>query len=380
MMSRFDEMNLILASHKISEVSFVRLKGRYPRLHGMNAVKGIHGYGPEIVAARIRTDKGASGWGEAVCIYSPGTVDFPRPDITGLSVTDIFDSRKGIKTSKHGVYDIALHDLAGKILGIPVASMISENAVSYAPVYDGAIYMNDLLPEGKPRGSEAVLSDCDYDYSLGYRSFKIKIGRGFKWMSPEEGFKRDVEIVKAIHERHPDAAFLVDANDAYTPESMIRFLEAIYPINLYWIEEPFREAEEADRTLKDYLNLYMPRAMIADGESYPDIPQLLDLATKKLIDVIQPDVVSFGFTPWRALMLQIEKTGALASPHAWGDVIKTNYCAHLAAAFPRHIPLVEAVLGETEGMAPSEYVLENGILTIPQKSGFGMEIDWVEMI
>jgi hypothetical protein len=39
-MSRFDEMNSMLASHKISEVSFVRLKGRYPRLHGMNAVRG----------------------------------------------------------------------------------------------------------------------------------------------------------------------------------------------------------------------------------------------------------------------------------------------------------------------------------------------------
>jgi L-alanine-DL-glutamate epimerase-like enolase superfamily enzyme len=297
-----------------------------------------------------------------------------------LAVTDVFDAGKGIKTSGYGVYDTALHDLAGNILGIPVALMISENAVSYAPVYDGAIYMNDLLPEEKPRGSEAVLSDGDYDYSLGFRSFKIKIGRGFKWMPPEEGFKRDVEIVKAMHERHPDAALLVDANDAYTPESMIRFLEAIYPVSLYWIEEPFREEEEADRQLKDYLNLHMPRAMIADGESYPDIPQLLDLAAKKLIDVIQPDVVSFGFTSWRALMPQIEKIGALASPHAWGDVIKTNYCAHLAAAFPRHIPSVEAVLGETEGMAPSEYVLENGILTIPRKSGFGMEIERAEVI
>ena len=75
-------------------------------------------------------------------------------------------------------------------------------------------------------------------------------------------------------------------------------------------------------------------------------------------------------------MKRLVEHGYMASPHAWGNVVKTHYCAHLAAAYPHHIPCVEAVLGESEGVDYSDYRLQDGMLTIPDRPGFGMELYW----
>jgi phage tail protein X len=61
-------------------------------------------------------------------------------------------------------------------------------------------------------------------------------------------------------------------------------------------------------------------------------------------------------------------------------VVKTCYCAHLAAAYPHHIPCVEAVLGTSEGVDDSGYSLDESILTLPDKPGFGMDLIWAPEI
>ena len=169
---------------------------------------------------------------------------------------------------------------------------------------------------------------------------------------------------------------MVDANDGYSVEDAIAFLEGIGDAPLVWFEEPFREEEKANRALREYLDVHRPRTLIADGESMTDIDLLHDLAAKGLLDVWQPDVCGYGFTAWRKLMKEIEEKGYLASPHAWGNVVKTHYCAHLAAAYPHHIPCIEAVLGESEGVDYGGYELHNGIMTLPDRPGFGMDLIW----
>ena len=89
-----------------------------------------------------------------------------------------------------------------------------------------------------------------------------------------------------------------------------------------------------------------------------------------------PDVCEYGFTPWRKLLPELKKNGYLASPHAWGQKLKTHYCAHLAAAYPSNIPIIEGVLGSTEGVNDADYVLTNGAMRVPRLPGFGMELYW----
>lgn len=373
-MNREENFDKVLSQHKIDRVSFYRFRARYPRLHGKNARLSYHGFGGEVTVAKVYTDQGACGWGELSESLADAKEAAQR--VAGKRLTDVFSAGTGILDDSLKALDIPLHDLAGVILGIPVSRMIRGSASSKIRVYDGAIYMNDIIPEDRPQGVEQVLADCAYDYALGHRTLKIKIGRGSIWMEHDAGLARDIEVVRRIHEAFPDAGLMVDANDGYSVEDAVAFLEGIGDAPLVWFEEPFREEEKANRALREYLDVHRPRTLIADGESMTDIDLLHDLAAKGLLDVWQPDVCGYGFTAWRKLMKEIEEKGYLASPHAWGNVVKTHYCAHLAAAYPHHIPCIEAVLGDSEGVDYGGYELNSGIMTLPERPGFGMDLIW----
>lgn len=367
-----------LSQHRIAVIRFKKFRARYPRLHGKNAVKTYHGFGGSVRVAQLVTDQGATGWG-ALC----GGLSAAQSALalaTGRRVSDLFAPESGILDDRLFPFDIALHDLAGVILNVSVARMINPAAAPFARIYDGAIYMNDIVPEEKPQGIDAILRDCAEDWALGHRMFKIKIGRGHRWMEHDAGMERDVEILRRVHAQYPGASLMVDANNGYSVEDALLFLRRIEGIPLYWFEEPFAEDEKNDAVLHRFLDQNRPGTLIADGESEPDIPQLLHLASQGLVDVLQPDVCGFGFTAWRRLMPQIVANGYLASPHAWGDVVKTYYCAHLAAAYPHHIPCVEAVLGCSEGVDDSAYSLSESMLTVPDRPGFGMELIWAPEI
>ena len=377
-MSASETYQKALAGHVIDKVEFYRFRARYPRLHGKNARLSYHGFGGDVTVAKLYTNKGATGW--AALSNKLETARAAVSLLEGKPLTSVFACDTGILDDRLAAFDLPLHDLAGQIAGVPVSRMIKDTAAPKVAVYDGAIYMNDIIPEDKPFGVNKVLEDCAYDYALGHRTLKIKIGRGNIWMDHDAGLNRDIEVVVKIHEAFPDAALMVDANDGYSVKDAIAFLEGIGNVPLYWFEEPFREEENNNRQLKNYLLQHRPQTLIADGESMTDIPLLFDLAGKGVLDVWQPDVCGYGFTPWRKLMKQLEEKGWMASPHAWGQVVKTHYCAHIAAAYPFHIPMIESVLGESEGVDYSGYKMQNGILTIPERPGFGMDLVWAPKI
>lgn len=367
-----------LLHHRIRDVSFYRVRARYPRLHGMNAQRGYHGYGGSVDIAVLDTDQGAQGWG--MISGSLREASGQLPQLVGCRLGDLLQADRGILDERLRPFDLPLHDLAGKVLGLSVARMINPAAITQVRVYDGAIYMDDLIPEVHPAGIDRVVREAEDDYALGHRALKIKIGRGKRWMKPEEGMMRDIALVRAIHAALPDATLMVDANDGYTVDDCITFLEGIHGIDIYWFEEPFREAEQHNARLKAYLQSKRPTTLIADGESDTDIPLLHALAQKGLLDVWQPDICGFGFTAWRTLLHELVPLGYLASPHAWGQVLKTYYSAHLAAAYPHHIPYVEAVLGTTEGVDCASYQLRHGMLSLPNAPGFGMDFFWGERL
>jgi len=369
-MMPYEEWNAELHT-RITDVRFFQFEEHYPRFLGKNARLGSHGSGGTVTAAKIYTEAGIDGWGQLCSDIDEAKTKSEY--LTGKYVSDIFNSESGIKDPFYKPFDIVLHDLAGRILGIPVCRMINPDCTLTARVYDGAIYMNDIIPEEKPVGIDEVIQNCLDDYRLGYRTFKIKIGRGNKWMGHDEGLKRDIEIVNRIHECLPAARIMVDANDGYSVRDVIDFLEGIENVELYWFEEPFREDEWNDRQLKKYLLKNRPMTLIADGESMTDIELLRNLSSEKILDVWQPDVCGQGFTSWRTLMKEIADNGWLASPHAWGNVVKTRYCAHLAAAYPHHIPCIEGVPGTSDGLT-DKYSLSDGVMTIPDAPGFGTEL------
>lgn len=360
-----------LSSHRIAEIEVSELTSRYPRTVGRNSHLGSHGDGPVTPIAIVRTDQGAVGWG--IIRGAPNAYT----ELLGRRLTDLFDPDIGVVDQRAESLDFALHDLAGVVLEKPVYQMLGAAGDTVVPCYSGAIYLDDLDPEDAPRGIDAVLKNCEDDYRLGYRSFKLKIGRGYRWMDRAEGLLRDIQVTRAVHEHFPESPILVDANNGYDGRGFLEYLDGVRGCNLFWVEEPFQESRDDLIALRRYLREQSPQTLIADGELRPDIPFLLELASDNLLDVLLMDIVSLGLTQWRRLMPRLRDTGVHASPHAWGVPLKTLYVAQLAAGLG-NVVTVEGVPGSAVGVDTSRYRLEEGKVHLSSGPGFGIDVPEVQ--
>jgi L-alanine-DL-glutamate epimerase-like enolase superfamily enzyme len=370
-----------LSEHRIQRIETRTLQDRYPRLVGRNARLGHHGTGGRYQIRILTTDEGAKGWGMS---HGP---DEQVQKFVGAKVSDLFDVVEGTNEDAL-LLDIPLHDLAGSILGLPIFAILRAKGPRKLPIYSGAIYFDDLDPENKPRGIAGVLASCQQDYEAGYRAFKLKIGRGFKWMPKEEGIKRDIEVTRAVREKFPNCLILVDANDGYTCEDMIRYLSAVADCDLFWIEEPFPENKDDLMRLKEHMAKVGCKALIADGETRTErsskwwryggysqrhIENLFALAEAKLVDVFVLDLGIVGFTNWRHIMPELERAGVKASPHTWAWIPRPYYVAQLAAGV-ENVIIIEGIPGKTEGVDYSAYKFVDGQIIVPDLPGFGLKL------
>ncbi len=383
-----------LARHRIARIEVGRLRDHYPRTIGRNARLGSHGAGSDFDIVVVHTNLGATGWGLlAGDLRNAHTLHRRRLD-------QVFHPGIGVMDIPANPLDFALHDLVGNILEEPVWRMIQTGSddrtdqpldglaprprersrVPGVPCYSGAIYLDDLDPEDAPRGIDAVLANCDADFEAGYRAFKLKIGRGHRWMSPTDGLKRDIEVTRAVREAFPDVRILVDANDGYDVDGFRGYLEAVADCGLFWIEEPFPESADDLRALRADLKRLGSEALVADGESKPHIATLLKLAGEGLLDVLLMDIQSYTLSGWRLMIKTFLKDPRVhASPHAWGRPLKTLYAAQFAAGTGR-VVTVEGVPGHTEGVDATGYRLLDGTLYVPDRPGFGMPLPSYERI
>lgn len=239
--------------------------------------------------------------------------------------------------------------------------------------YSGMIYFDDLEPASQPGGIDRILEECEYDYGVGYRQFKLKIGRGHRWMPFKQGLQRDIDVTNAVAKAFPDCQILVDGNNGFSVDQFIQYLRGIPSVSLFWIEEPFHETVADYQKLRDFVRSAGIKTLLADGEADPDPKLLRELISRKLLDVHLTDIEGLGFTNWRQLMPELKTMGAQASPHAWGSLLKTNYTAHLAGGLGNTVT-IEGVTSTSDDVDLSGYVVQNGKLIPPSAPGFGMPL------
>lgn len=364
---RYTELNY----HKISGIKFSSVKLKYPRLVGKNSRLDNHGWGPESGIHVLYTDKGATGWG--MNRGSQKSLEEKFSLLKGKTVSELIIPASGVKSASIESFDFSLYDLAGRILNKPVYKLLGKRRPEKQFCYSGMLYFDDLEPSDKPAGVEKILEECRYDYNYGYRQFKLKIGRGNKWMGKEDGLKRDIEVTRLVSNTFPDCDILVDGNNGFTIEEFLRYLEGIKGVKLFWIEEPFHETVADYARLYSWLKVHNMDPLLADGEANPDDNVLKQLGSQRIIKVFLQDISGFGFTRWISLMREIKQMGILASPHAWGSAIKTNYIAHLAGAFGT-TATIEGVTCTSDDVDLTGYKLKRGKLVPSSKPGFGMDL------
>lgn len=363
---RYPELN----AHKIAAVHMGEVNFHWPRLVGKNAKLDVHGQHHRERVLQIVTDKGATGWGQT---------GFRNQEeasaIVGKPLSELIDPQKGILAATPRHADIALFDLCGVVLNKPVYQLLGAKGDLETPVYSGMIYLDELEPSGNPAGLDRVIENCRWDYDYGYRQLKVKIGRSFKWYPHDKGLQTDIDIVNRIQAAFgKDTGVLVDANNGYSLDDAKAFMAGLKDVPLVWFEEPFHEEAGLARDFRKWMNDNGYRqTLYADGEYQPDHELCMQLGKEGILDVYLPDTYGYGFSSWVRLMPELIRNKTLASPHAWGTFLKTNYTAHLAAGLG-NVVTIEGVTCVTDDVDCSGYRIVNGKLKVSEGPGFGMKL------
>lgn len=358
---------------RIISIEWARLEGTRPRKAGSNARLGEHGSVVRVPIARITTEDGESGFGRCAA-----TVEQAQA-VLGVRVSELFSSAHGA-TARGLPFDFPLWELAGQRAGKPVYQLVAAmNGQTVAdpfraPCYDTSLYIDDLHLTDDEEAAALIAEEARQGAARGHQSFKIKVGRGARHLPVEAGTQRDIAVIRAVRAAvGAQATIMIDANNGYTLNLAKRVLLDTADCNVFWLEEAFHEDNVLYQDLKAWLKANGLAVLIADGEGYAS-PRLLSWAEERLIDVIQYDIFSYGFTPWLQLGRQLDGWGVHSAPHHYGGFYGNYAAGHLAAAI-RNFTFVEWDEATIPGIDTSLYAIQAGEVQIPAAPGFGLRLD-----
>lgn len=356
-----------------ADVSITRIVGfdlvsRRPKLVGKNARIGVHGDSARDRMVRIFTNSGMEGIGS--CRASEEDLR----SLLGTSVRSLY-SNQTQRVTVLGREDMPLWDLIGKLLKRPVYELLGGAGPERVPVYDGSIYFADLLPQYENAWQDRFKEEIDMGLDRGHRMFKIKIGRGNRWMSRAEGDRRDVEVVTLIR-RHggDDIRVGVDANDGYDLAGAKRFMEQVGDLEIAFTEEMFPETVDQCLELKEFYRQHEWNTLLADGEGQREIEGFKPFIAAKAMDVLQGDMKHFGFAGILQEADWARPANILIAPHNWGSLIGFYMQLHVARAI-RNFYAAENDPLDTPVLVAEGYKIAEGLATVPEAPGFGLALN-----
>lgn len=273
----------------------------------------------------------------------------------------------------------AVLDALGKRRGRPVWQLFGPPVRDAIDCYDGSLYFADVRDDAGPERIGELAGQIRED---GYLAIKMKVGRPGKWMPGAAGVERDIECFIAAREAvGSNFNLMVDANNAYRDlhEEALKFLKAVAPYDLYWIEEIFPEERERYGRLRRELFDAGATTRIAEGESamfgphYKTMSEFEPWLAEHLFDVIQPDMRTIGFTHALRAADLAERYGKMFVPHNWNSELGKLMSVHLGR-LRASVRFVEDDRWSNDALNASGYRFENGQWFCGEEPGWGVEL------
>ncbi len=335
---------------------------------GKNSRLDVHGDRSSDRMLRLYTNTGVRAVGN--CRASERDVR----TLLGRNPFDLFDAEKRRVSGSLGAGTMPVWDLVGRILEKPAYELLGGKGTERVPVYDGSIYFLDLLPQYRADWKKRLAEEIELGHRLGHTAFKIKIGRGAKWMKRAEGDTRDVELVREFRRLAGKEALIgVDANNGYDLAGAKRFLDRVGDADIAFAEEMFPETVEDCLAFKEYFQQQGLKTLLADGETQGKLEAFQPFIKAQAIDVLQGDMNRFGLEGILKEAAWAEPAGIKVAPHNWGSLVGYYMQLHMGRAIKNfyraeHDPL------STDVLSAEGYRRKDGLATVPNAPGFGLEI------
>ncbi len=285
--------------------------------------------------------------------------------------------RRGALICAMGAIDMALWDIKGKALGVPIHTLLGGAVKETITPYASLLPTGETLDEYR----DSLVAKARHAKELGFRAAKMEVcvDGPYTHNRLHEGDDAVVEVVAACREAlGPDFVMMVDVAYAWSDSrTALRTLQRLEPYDVFFIETPL-DIDDLDGYA--YLQARAPMR-IAAGEWQNTHWEFLDLADRARLDVLQPDIGRVGgFTEARKVCQIAADRGRLIVPHCWKSGIGIAASAHLCAATP-HCPYIEflpAPLSESalrRELVADKLQMRHGVLALPQKPGLGIELN-----
>ena len=335
----------------------------------------------QTLLVKITTDQGLIGWGEAHAPAAPTVhakviTDLLAPILIGQDARRIgplwdkmYSSQRlrgyatGFFTESIAGVDIALWDILGKFVGVPLYQLLGGKYRDSIPTYRAA---------GSP---EAALEAME----AGFTAVKMGFSKGVG----SEDFARVRNVSEAVGAR---GQLLIDSLGAFKLHEAISTGRKLDELgNIGWFEDALMPEDTASYPiLAESLD-----TAVCVGETLSNRFQFRDLFAQRGADVINPDLSrAGGITESKRIAEMADTFGILWSPHLSSGL--PPYVAaslHLAVATPNAVILEggnihnATEIGESRGNVLLKEPLEfkAGMAMVPERPGLGIEFDEQEL-
>lgn len=263
--------------------------------------------------------------------------------------------------------DIALWDIKGKALNVPVYELLGgrtrDKVVCYPHNGGGAV--------------DALVESCRKTHEAGWKFVRWGLADGADSgrFEPRRAIQHGVEQVQAVRAALGDRVeILVDVHTRLDPADSLDFCNRVAPYNPFFIEDPLRSENPASlRRLRQQTSV-----PLAVGEQFDSKWTFREVIEEDLMDYCRVDLcIAGGLTEARKIAGWCETHYIQLAPHNPLGPVSTAACLHLclASSLVGVQELPRAPMSSLVDEFPVQVPFEAGYLLPPRAPGLGIEFN-----
>lgn len=341
---------------------------------------------------KVYTDEGLTGLGEAGIngkeLALKGLVETYRPILIGMDPSRIehiwqtlwrgqFFRGGHVHSAAVAAIDIALWDLRGKALGVPVYDLLGGRTRDYARCYCHVQRPGDGVD---PRsGIDEMVAYAREQVAAGWRFVRYGVAEGEAGQrkgiyEQAPALRWSVDAFAALREAlGDDIEICVDLHQRTTPAYAVQMAGELAPMRPFFIEDPIR-AENTNEFAHLRGQISVP---IATGEQLPSKWDWRELVERDLMDYCRVDLcICGGLTEARKVAGWCETHYIEQVPHNPLGPVSTAACLHFDLSTP--LFAVQELTwrpGVLDSVVRTDMRLEGGNLYSGNTPGLGVELD-----
>jgi L-alanine-DL-glutamate epimerase-like enolase superfamily enzyme len=348
------------------EVLTVPDRGDSMMLVVVDTDEGIHGLGEVGVRTRQEAVRGALAHLREILVGQDAT---RIEHLWQVMTRSGFFPADRLLNAAVGAVDVALWDLQGKALGVPVYRLLGGKVRDWVPCYAHV--------PGEDGPVEAFADECRALAAQGWRYLRFCVPTpDTPLVEPRRSVRAAIERFHAARDAVPDdVELIIDVHTRLDPPDALLLCRELEPARPFFVEDPLRaESPEAYRRLR--AGTAVP---LAAGEQYGSKWEFRTLIDEDLVDFVRPDLgIVGGITEARKIAGWAEAHFIRTATHNPLGPVMTVACTHFniaCAAFGIQEQYDHGPRPDLDGLFTGRLPVDDGRAIPAELPGLGIDVD-----